>query len=126
MTTATDINFADFATDMIAEADAFDARAEADASVACISSTPWAVTAIASSLAIRVDHNDDGTINLVSVHVTPTLCGFSLFSKQDAEAIAEARGDGFEVVLANRIPTIRSKSLRAGAKMIADQLASQA
>ena len=119
MTTQT-IDLAALAHDMITRADEFQARADADAGIAVLSGAPWCVTASDASLAILIEENGDGTINLVPRDVEPHLCGFSCLTRRDAEAIAAQRGDGYTVTAYRDIATIRAASLReCGEAMLA-------
>jgi hypothetical protein len=108
------------AQDMIATAAEFQARADEDAEVTALSGAPWCVTTADASLAILVEDNGDGTINMLPTRVEPHLCGFSCFTRRDAEAIAAERGDGYTVTAFRDIATMRATSLReCGEAMIA-------
>ena len=105
------INLADITAQMLADADAFEARAIEDAAFPVLSGAPWCVTTPDGGLAILVEHNGDGTITMTPKPVRPHLCGFSCLTRRDAETIA-AHYPGYIVTAHKDMAVLCAASLR--------------
>tara|TARA_R100001086_G_scaffold137565_1_gene71883 strand:+ start:420 stop:779 length:360 start_codon:yes stop_codon:yes gene_type:complete len=105
-------NLTDIIDQMLADADAFEARATADAEVPVLSGAPWCVTTLDGALAILVTfHDDDDTITMTPKTVRPHLCGFSCMTRRDAETIAAHYPD-YTVTAHKDIAALCAASLR--------------
>ena len=114
------INFRNLADTMLADADAFEKRADTDDKYPVMSGQPWCVTTKDGSLAILVKHADDG--KTFSLHPTPVethLCGFSCMDRKSAEAVLNYYKDrGYQLTQHKDIARLCAASLRKTAEFM--------
>lgn len=117
------INFRELAERMLADAAAFEKRADTDDKYPVLSGQPWCITTEDGSHAILVKHSDDGkTFSMHPTYVQPHLCGFSCMDRGMAEAVLKHYEDlGWRLTQHRDIARIRAESLReTGEYMLAN------